>query len=127
MDPDPTTYYSPEPPEPEQEPQPEPQPVPQPDSEQSRSHVGSDSYHPNLSGTDYLPNISGADYAYDFELFKSYSLGPYPQHYGTPSAASSSSMPNEGPAPNDFLPIFTTPPHAPNDNVGHREHPERDR
>ncbi|KAL1082041.1 hypothetical protein V6Z11_D09G107300 [Gossypium hirsutum] len=127
INPDPMAYYSPEPPEPKQKPQPEPQPVPQPDPEQSRSPVGSDSYHLDFSGTDYLPSISGAEYTYDFELFGSYTPGPYPQHYGTPSAASSSWMPNEGPAPNDFLPIFTTPPPEPNDNVGRRGHPERDR
>ncbi len=68
-DPDPMAYYSPEPPEPEQE--------PQPDSEQS-GFVGSDSYHPELSGTDNLPSFSGPEYAYDFELFGSYSPGPHP-------------------------------------------------
>ncbi|KAL1068658.1 hypothetical protein V6Z11_D12G211900 [Gossypium hirsutum] len=29
--------------------------------------------------------------------------------------------------PHDFSSMFTTPPPAPNDDVGHGEHPERDR
>ncbi|MFQ6655417.1 hypothetical protein Gotur_025986 [Gossypium turneri] len=80
-----------------------------------------------LAGTDYFPSFSEGEYTYDFELFGSYLPGPYLQHHRTPSAASSSSIPNEGPASNDFLSMFTTPPPAPNDDVGHREHPERDR
>ncbi|PPD70571.1 hypothetical protein GOBAR_DD32551 [Gossypium barbadense] len=48
---------------------------------------------------------------------------PYPQHHGTHSG-SSSSMPNE---PQDFSSRFATPPPVPNDDVGHRKHPQHDR
>ncbi|KAK8271753.1 hypothetical protein V6Z11_D11G283400 [Gossypium hirsutum] len=118
---EPVPYYDPKP-ELEQKPQPEPQPMPQPDPKQSPSHVDSQNYHSNLTGTDYFPSFSEGEYAYDFKLFGSYLPGPYPQHHETPFTASSLSMPNEGPAPNDFPSIFTTPPPAPNDDDGSCEH-----
>ncbi|KAK8276432.1 hypothetical protein V6Z12_D10G199400 [Gossypium hirsutum] len=121
MEAEPVAYYDPEP-EPEQEPQPNP--------EQSHSHVDSHSYHPDLAGRDYIPSFSGGEFAYDFELFGSYPpqygmpgpSDPYPQHHGTPSG-SSSSMTNE---PQDFSSMFATPSPVPNNDVGRREHPERD-
>ncbi|MFQ6670749.1 hypothetical protein Gotur_035546 [Gossypium turneri] len=114
--------------DPEAEPEPESEPEPEPDPEQSHSHGDSHYYLSNLVGNDYIPSFSGGEYAYEFDLFGSYpsqysTVGPYPQHHGTPSG-SSSSMPID---PHDFSSMFTTPPPAPNEDVGCREHPQRDR
>ncbi|KAG8486880.1 hypothetical protein CXB51_020362 [Gossypium anomalum] len=117
----------------------------------SHSHLADTSYHPNLAGNDYFPGSSGGGYHYGFDMFKSYppqhstSPGPYPPHYsttpgpyplqystptglyptqhGTPPG-SSSSMPFE---PYDFSFMYQTPSPATEEDVGHRNHPQRER
>ncbi|MFQ6631274.1 hypothetical protein Gotur_009290 [Gossypium turneri] len=102
----------------------DPELEPEPEPEQSHSHGDSHCYHPDSAGNDYFPSLSGGEYAYEFDIFGSYppqysTPGPYPQHHRTPSG-SSSLMPIE---PHDFSSMFSTPLSAPNEDVGHREHP----
>ncbi|KAK8287390.1 hypothetical protein V6Z12_D07G055400 [Gossypium hirsutum] len=117
---------------------PEPQLEPEPDPEQSQSHSDSHSYHPDLAGNDYFPSLSGGGYHYEFDIFRSYppqynTPGPYslqyispprsyPQHHGTHSG-SSSLMSFE---PHDFSSMFSTPPPTPKEDIGRRDHPQRE-
>ncbi|KAH1074440.1 hypothetical protein J1N35_026768 [Gossypium stocksii] len=117
----------------------------------SHSHSADTSYHPDLAGNDYLPGSSGGGYHYGFHLFGSYppqhntSPGPYPPHYsstpgpyplqystptpmyrpqhGTPPG-SSSSVPFES---HEFFSMYQTPSPAAEEDVGRRNHPQRER
>ncbi|KAH1075576.1 hypothetical protein J1N35_027904 [Gossypium stocksii] len=117
----------------------------------SHSHSADTSYHPDLAGNDYLRGSSGGRYHYGFDLFGSYLLqhntspGPYPPHYsttpgpyplqystptpmyrpqhGTPPG-SSSSVPFES---HDFFSMYQTPSPATEEDVGRRNHPQRER
>ncbi|KAH1106084.1 hypothetical protein J1N35_009852 [Gossypium stocksii] len=98
----------------------------EPEPEPNQSHSDSHSYHPDLAGMNYFPSSSGGRYEFDmFGLFPpQYStLGSFQQHHGTPSG-SSSSMSFDS---NDFSSMFTTPPPAPQEDVGRRDHPDRER
>ena len=118
-------------------------PDPELEPEQSHSHSDAHSYHLDVPGNDYFPGSSGGGYQYGFDIFGSYTpqystLGSYPLqdirpprsyllHQGTPSG-SSSSMPFE---PHDFSAMFSTPPPGPppepEEDVGRRGHPRRER
>ncbi|KAG8497279.1 hypothetical protein CXB51_008532 [Gossypium anomalum] len=120
-------------------------------SSSSHSHSVDTSYHPDLPDNDYFPGSSGGGYHYRFDIFMLYppqhstSPGPYPPHYsttpgpyplqystpiglhpsqhGTPPS-SSSSMPFE---PYDFSSMYRTPSPATEQDVGRRNHPQRER
>ncbi|KAK5776015.1 hypothetical protein PVK06_043973 [Gossypium arboreum] len=117
----------------------------------SHSLSADTSYHPDFAGNDNFSGSSGGGYHYRFDMFGSYtpqhstSPGPYPPHYstapgpyplqystptglyppqhGTPPG-SSSSMPFE---PYDFSSMYQTPSPAIEEDVGRRDHPQRER
>ncbi|KAH1031313.1 hypothetical protein J1N35_043487 [Gossypium stocksii] len=119
--------------------EPEPEPELEPEPEQSHLHLDAHSYHPDVLGNDYFLGLSGGGYHYEFDIFGSYLSqyntpglyplqyisppGSYPLHHGTASG-SSSSMSFE---PHDFFAMFSTPPPRPEEDVGHHEHPQRER
>ncbi|KAG8481626.1 hypothetical protein CXB51_026473 [Gossypium anomalum] len=138
-------------PDAEHDPEPEPEVQPEAESERSHSHSTDNSYHPDFAGNDNFSGSSGGRYHYRFDMFGSYtpqhntSLGPYPPHYstapgpyplqystptglyppqhGTPPG-SSSSIPFE---PYDFSSMYQTPSPATEEDVGRRDHPQRER
>ncbi|KAG8491605.1 hypothetical protein CXB51_014781 [Gossypium anomalum] len=126
------------------------QSTPEAKSEQSHSHSADTSYHPDFPDNDYFPGSSGGGYHYGFDNFGSSpsqhstslglyppqystSLGPYPPQYSTPPGmyplqhgtppGSSSSMPFE---PYDFSSMYQTPSPTTEEDVGRRDHPQRE-
>ncbi|KAG8478332.1 hypothetical protein CXB51_028051 [Gossypium anomalum] len=140
-------------PQPDLEPEREVEPKAQfqAESEQSHSHSADTSYHPDFPDKDYFPGSSGGGCHYRFDNFGSSpsqhstslslyppqyntSLGPYPPQYSTPPRmhplqhgtppGSSSSMPFD---PYDFSSMYQTPSPATEEDVGRRDHPQRER
>ncbi|KAK5777132.1 hypothetical protein PVK06_045098 [Gossypium arboreum] len=117
----------------------------------SHSHSADTSYHPDFAGNDNFSGSSGSGYHYRFDMFESYTPqnstspgtypphystapGPYPLQYSTPTGlyppqhgtppGSSSSIPFE---PYDFSSMYQTPSLATEEDVGRRDHPQRER
>ncbi|KAK8340632.1 hypothetical protein V6Z12_A08G111400 [Gossypium hirsutum] len=142
-------------PDPQSDPEPDPEgePEAQPEAEFKRSylHSADSSYHLDLPGNDYFPGSSGGGYHYEFDIFGSHppqhntfpgpyplhcstTPGPYPLQYSTPIGlyppqhgtppGSSSLMPFEL---YDFSSMYQTPSPATEEDVGRRDHPQRER
>ncbi|KAG8486235.1 hypothetical protein CXB51_019544 [Gossypium anomalum] len=133
-------------PDAEHDPEPELEVQPEAESERSHSHSTDTSYHLDLAGNDYFPGSSSHSHSADTSYHPDYSTspGPYPPHYstapgpyplqystptglyppqhGTPPG-SSSLMPFE---PYDFASMYQTPSPATEEDVGRRDHPQRE-
>ncbi|KAK5819264.1 hypothetical protein PVK06_024241 [Gossypium arboreum] len=124
---------------------------PQAESKQLHSHSADISYHPDFPDNDYFLGSSGGGYHYGLDIFGwspsqhstslglyppqySTSLGPYPPQYSTPPGmyplqhgtppGSSSSMSFEL---YDFSSVYQTPSLGTEEDVGRRDHPQRER
>ncbi|MFQ6652535.1 hypothetical protein Gotur_024353 [Gossypium turneri] len=92
---------------------PEAKPEPEPEAE-AELHSGDSSYHPDLGGDDYFPSSYPPQY--------SAPSGPYPSPYSTPPGSSSSRAFETF----DFSSMFRTPLHTDDENVDHRNRPQRE-
>ncbi|KAG8491684.1 hypothetical protein CXB51_014940 [Gossypium anomalum] len=121
--------------DPEPDPKGEPEAQPEAESEQSHSHSADSSYYPNLSGNDYFSGSSGGRYHYGFDIFGSHppqhntSPGPYPPHYSTTLARIHCSTPLLLGCIHRSIALLPAqaPSPATEEDVGRRNHPQRER